>query len=91
MKLKAFPGLRSTLMHPQAKLEAQMFPRLLAPSIFASVKRIGLAGFRNKIKPTELCKMFESKDTGLLRLLGKVCEYASTLASEQQQQHVVWM
>lgn len=44
----------------------QHSPELLVSSIFASAKRIGLAGFRKKCKPTELCKVSESKYSGLL-------------------------
>lgn len=44
----------------------QHSPKLLAASIFASVRRAGLASFRKKCKPTKLCKMSESKYSGLL-------------------------
>ena len=44
----------------------QHSPKQLDASVFASVRRAGLAGVRKKCKPTKLCKMSESKYSGLL-------------------------
>ena len=63
--------------------------KLLAASIFASVRRAGLTGFRKKCKPTKLWKMSESKYSGLLCY--ENCESACPLAFEWHQQCVVWI